>query len=107
MPAYERHIFTCVNRREPGDPRGCCADKDGEAVAEAFKVALHQRGLKRTMRANKAGCLDQCERGVSVVVYPESIWYAGVTLADVDEIVDKHLVGGTPVERLLNPAMKR
>ncbi len=103
MPGFERHVFVCVNRREPGNPKGCCASKGGEEVAEAFKAALHERGLKGRMRANKAGCLDQCAQGVTVVVYPEGTWYAGVTVADVGEIVDKHLVGGQPVERLRSP----
>ena len=106
MPKYERHIFTCTNRRPPGDPKGCCADKGSELVAELFKVGLHKRGLKHRMRANKAGCLDQCEEGVTVVVYPEAVWYQKVTPADVDEIIDSHLVGGKPVERLRNPFMK-
>ena len=101
MPCYERHVFTCTNRRDPGNPKGCCAEKGGEEVAEAFKIGLHKRGLKGRMRANKAGCLDQCSRGVTVVVYPEAVWYAGVTPSDVEEIIEQHLVGGRPVERLL------
>ena len=52
------------------------------------------------MRANKSGCLDQCEHGPTVVVYPDAVWYGGVTEADVAEIVERHLVGGEPVERL-------
>jgi len=101
MPRYERHVFTCTNRRDPGNPKSCCAEKGGEDVAEAFKIGLHKRGLKGRMRANKAGCLDQCSRGVAIVVYPEAVWYAGVTPADVEEIIEQHLVGGRPVERLL------
>ena len=106
MPRYERHIFTCTNRREPGDPKGCCAEKGSEVVAELFKVGLHKRGLKERMRANKAGCLDQCAEGVTVVVYPEAVWYWHVTPGDVEEIIEKHLVGGEPVERLRNPHMR-
>ena len=68
-----------------------------------FKVgALLGRGIKR-VRANKAGCLDQCEKGPSVVVYPDAIWYGGVTEADVNEIVEQHILGGRPVQRLLMP----
>ena len=106
MPRYEKHVFTCTNRRDPGNPKGCCAEKGSEQVAERFKAGLHSRGLKGRMRANKAGCLDQCEGGVTVVVYPDGVWYERVTPADVEEIIDKHLVGGEPVERLRNPRMK-
>ena len=55
------------------------------------------------MRANKSGCLEQCEVGPTVVVYPDAVWYGGVTPADVDEIIDSHIVGGQPVKRLLIP----
>jgi (2Fe-2S) ferredoxin len=99
-PHFDRHVFVCTNRREPGHAKGCCADKGAEEVREAFKRALEARGLRGRMRANAAGCLDQCPRGVAVVVYPEQVWYGRVTAADVDEIVERHLVGGVPVERL-------
>ncbi|MHB1022232.1 MAG: (2Fe-2S) ferredoxin domain-containing protein [Acidobacteriaceae bacterium] len=69
----------------------------------AFKDAVAAAGLKATVRANKAGCLDQCEHGPAVVVYPEAVWYGFVTLEDVNEIVRKHLVEGRPVERLRLP----
>jgi (2Fe-2S) ferredoxin len=100
MAKFQRHVFICTNERGPDDPRGCCRARGSEQVVEAFRKSLHARGLKRIVRANKSGCLDQCEHGPTVVVYPEAVWYGGVTLADVDEIVDAHLVGGTPVTRL-------
>ncbi len=100
MPHLERHVFICTNVRPPGNPKGCCADKGAEAVRDAFKRELHDRGLKGRVRANAAGCLDQCEHGVTVVVYPEQVWYGRVQEGDVAEIVDSHLVGGKPVERL-------
>jgi (2Fe-2S) ferredoxin len=100
MPHYEKHIFICTNRRDEGNPKGSCAQKGSEQVREAFKKQVHERGLKATMRANAAGCLDQCEHGVTVVVYPEQVWYGHVTPGDVNEIIESHLVGGVPVERL-------
>jgi (2Fe-2S) ferredoxin len=99
-PHFDRHVFVCVNRREPGNPKGCCAEKGAEEVRDRFKSLLHERGLKGRIRANAAGCLDQCARGVTVVVYPEQVWYGGVVPEDVPEIVDQHLIGGVPVERL-------
>jgi len=100
---FARHVFICVNERPEDDPRGCCASKGGAEVAAAFKQKLYERGLKRIVRPNKAGCLDQCARGVTVVIYPEGIWYGGVTPADVDEIIERHVLGGRPVERLVIP----
>ena len=70
-------------------------------MKEALKDALRARGLQGRVRANSAGCLDACDAGVAMVVYPEGVWYGPVTAADVPEIVEKHLVGGQPVERLL------
>lgn len=99
-PHYQRHVFICTNQRAPGHPKGCCADKGGEAVRAEFKRLVEEKGLKGTVRANAAGCLDQCSRGVSVVVYPEQVWYGGVKVSDVAEIVEQHLIGGVPVERL-------
>jgi (2Fe-2S) ferredoxin len=100
-PPYRRHVFVCENDRPPGDPRGCCLARGGAEVREALRRELKARDLSRVVRANKAGCLDACEHGVTVVVYPEGVWYGGVTPADVPEIVESHLVGGRPVERLV------
>jgi (2Fe-2S) ferredoxin len=101
MPHLERHVFICTNRRDPGNPKGCCAAKGADDIREAFKKGLHERGLKKTMRANAAGCLDQCAYGPVVVVYPEQVWYTVPTVADAEEIIEQHLIGGRPVERLL------
>jgi len=101
MPHYQRHVFICTNRRDPGNPKGCCAEKGADAIRETFKKELAARGLKGRMRANAAGCLDQCARGPSVVVYPEQVWYTVPTPADAVEIIESHLIGGKPVERLL------
>ena len=100
MPEFKHHIFICTNQREPGSPRRCC-NPDGKAeLHRAFKDAVSARGLKATVRANKAGCLDQCEHGPNVVVYPEAVWYGGVKPEDVAKIVESHIVGGVPVRRL-------
>jgi (2Fe-2S) ferredoxin len=103
MAPFERHIFICCNQREPGHPRGSCNPNADDWLQQAFKKALADRGLNRRVRANKAGCLDQCEHGPTVVVYPDTVWYGGVTEADVAEIIDRHIVGGEPVERLRLP----
>jgi (2Fe-2S) ferredoxin len=103
MAPFERHLFICCNVREPEHPRGCCNPDASDRLQKAFKKALAERNLNRRVRANKAGCLDQCEHGATVVVYPDGVWYGFVTEADIAEIIDTHLVGGTPVDRLRLP----
>jgi len=101
MPKFERHVFICTNRREDGNPKGCCASKGAEAIREAFKTAVHERGWKGRVRANQAGCLDQCAKGPAVVVYPEQVWYTVPTVEDAREIIEEHLAHGRVVERLV------
>ena len=103
MPSFHRHVFVCINERPADHPKGCCKAKGGVEVRDRLKQELTSRGLSKIVRANNAGCLDQCEHGVTVVVYPEQVWYGGVTVADIPELVDKHLVGGEVVDRLLIP----
>jgi (2Fe-2S) ferredoxin len=101
MAKFNKHIFVCINTREPGHPRGCCNPTGDGELQRLFKVKLAQRGLKTTVRANKSGCLDQCELGPTVVVYPDAVWYGHVKPEDVDEIIDAHIIGNRPVERLM------
>jgi (2Fe-2S) ferredoxin len=103
MPSLLRHVFVCINERAADHPKGCCKHRGGDAVRERLKAELAARGLSKLIRANNAGCLDQCEHGVALVVYPEQVWYGHVTEADVPEIVDKHLIGGEIVARLALP----
>jgi (2Fe-2S) ferredoxin len=103
MPTLRRHVFVCVNERSPDNPKGCCKAKGAEQVRARLKSELATRGLRGLIRANNAGCLDQCEHGVTVLVYPEQVWYGGVTVDDVPEIIDRHLIGGEYVERLMLP----
>jgi len=99
-PPFERHVFICLNERPTDNPRGDCTRKGSPQVLARFKELVEGMKLKPRIRAQKCGCLDTCELGVSVVVYPEAVWYKQVTVADVDEIVQSHLVKGIPVERL-------
>lgn len=99
-PPYERHLFICTNRRPDSAPRPSCAARGSEAIRDAFKKELAARGLHQRIRANASGCLDGCESGPAVVVYPEGFWYGELKLEDVPVIVEEHLIGGRPVERL-------
>lgn len=97
------HVFVCTNERPDGHPRGCCKAKGAEDLVQQFKMEVAKAGLAATVRAQKAGCLDTCEYGPSVVVYPDNTWYGPVNAQDVGEIVQSHLLQGKPVERLKIP----
>ncbi|HED64845.1 MAG TPA: (2Fe-2S) ferredoxin domain-containing protein [Planctomycetes bacterium] len=103
MATFQRHLFVCTNERDEDDERGCCRARGGGKVAKALKIAAYEAGLKRIVRVNNAGCLDQCAHGVTCVVYPEGVWYGGVTPEDAEEIVREHLIAGRPVDRLRIP----
>lgn len=96
---YTQHLFVCTNQRPP-DTRISCGENHGMALVAAFKKAINDRNLDFPVRAQKSGCLDICESGPSVVVYPEGVFYGKVQLSDVDEIVEHHIKNGKPVERL-------
>jgi (2Fe-2S) ferredoxin len=101
MAKFTHHIFVCCNRREPGHSRGCCDPQGSEALRSAFKAEVERRGLTPQVRANRAGCLDQCELGPTVVIYPQSIWYGNVSLQDVPRIVEETIEKGVVLKDLL------
>lgn len=101
MTKFQRHIFVCMNQRGEGARRPSCGDRNAEEVRLRFKTEVSKRGLKGIVRANQAGCLNQCAFGVVVVVYPEQVWYGNVTVDDVEEIFERHIERGEIVERLL------
>lgn len=101
MKRYNKHIFVCENKRPDGHPRGCCSEKGSINIREHFKKRIKELGLNSVIRANSSGCLDACEFGVSVVVYPEQVWYGKVRIDDVEEIIQSHLLNNVPVERLM------
>jgi (2Fe-2S) ferredoxin len=101
MPKFTHHIFVCSNRREPGHRRGCCDSKGTDELRSALKAEIKKRGLKSLVRANSAGCLDQCELGPVLVIYPQAIWYGRVQLSDVRRIVERTIEQGEILEDLL------
>jgi (2Fe-2S) ferredoxin len=112
MPAdpplfYRRHVFCCTNTRPPGHPRGSCSEKGSEKLRNYMKARAKELGLD-DVRINAAGCLDRCELGPTMVIYPEGVWYGYRTTADLDEILETHLVRGGRVARLmLMPEQKK
>lgn len=97
---YNKHIFICINQRAEGATRKSCGESHGMEIVDAFKKKLKEKNLPLKIRAQKAGCLDICDFGQTLVIYPEGIFYVGVELSDVDEIIEEHIVNGRVVERL-------
>lgn len=97
---YQNHVFFCINQRENG--KRCCADFGSAEIRDYAKARLKALNLhgKGKVRINQAGCLDRCDEGPVMVIYPEETWYTFVDKEDVDEIIDQHLVAGKVVERL-------
>ena len=105
MDYYRHHVFFCTNQREPdatGTTRPCCAGKNAVALRDYAKKKVKGICLAGAgqVRINNAGCLDRCEEGPCVVVYPEGVWYTYIDEQDIDEIVESHLKNGQVVERL-------
>ncbi len=103
MSGFTRHIFVCTNQRSADDPRGSCSKLGSEKLHAHFKAEAKRLNLKGIVRANKAGCLDHCDLGPSVVIYPEGVWYRVKTEADATEIMERHVLNGEVVTRLLMP----
>jgi (2Fe-2S) ferredoxin len=100
LPPFERHVFVCLNFRPADAPRPSCTADGKSELHTQLQQHAKAAGLGGRVRINKSGCLDQCEHGPTVVVYPEAVWYGHVQPEDAAEIVREHLVGGRPVERL-------
>ncbi len=101
MSYFRYHLFFCVNERSDGRP--CCAQHGSKEMREYLKGRVKAEGLSGPggIRVNIAGCLDRCDLGPVLVVYPDAVWYTYVDREDLDEILDKHLIKGEPVERLM------
>ena len=101
---FEAHLFVCCNRRPDGHARGSCAAKGSERLRDYMKARAKELGLPR-LRVNSAGCLDRCELGPCLVIYPEGVWYRIGSTEDVDRVLDMHVRrGGRATELMLDVA---
>ena len=100
-PAYEVHVFCCTNQRPATHRRGCCASKGSQALADYMCRRAMVTAAQRRIRINVSGCLNLCELGPAMVIYPEGVWYRYETDADIEEILNRHVVRGERVERLM------
>ncbi len=101
MSYYKYHVFFCTNKRESGAQ--CCEQCNASSIRAYAKEKIKASGLsgEGKVRINTAGCLGRCELGPVMVVYPEATWYSYLDREDIDEIIDRHLLSGQVVERLL------
>jgi len=97
---YDPHVFVCQNERPADHPRGCCRAKGSQEMHAYMKKRAKELGIKNT-RINQSGCLERCEMGPAMVIYPEGIWYTYRTKEDIDEILQSHMIEGKRVERLM------
>ena len=97
---YRAHVFCCTNERPVGHPRGCCRAKGAEKLRDYMKARAKELGLEG-VRINTAGCLDRCELGPTMVIYPEGVWYRCRSPEEIDEVLKTHLIEGGRVERLM------
>jgi (2Fe-2S) ferredoxin len=100
MSHFKYHVFFCANQRDDGAK--CCADAGGQAMRDYAKKKIKQLNLNGPgkCRINLAGCMDRCDEGPVLVVYPEAVWYTFVDETDIDEIIEEHLRHGRIVKRL-------
>jgi (2Fe-2S) ferredoxin len=104
MAKPEKHVFVCTQARPPGHPRGSCSERGCAEVGETFWSEMEKQNLFGKIAVTSSGCFGPCNMGPNVLVYPEGVMYTGVKKDDVSEIIEKHLLGNEPVERLLAPA---
>ncbi|OPY56169.1 MAG: Ferredoxin, 2Fe-2S [Pelotomaculum sp. PtaU1.Bin035] len=97
-PKY--HVFVCTSSRVNGQQKGFCHTKSSVGIVSSFMEEIEGRGLGGEVAISNTGCFGLCERGPVVVVYPDNVWYGGVTDSDVEEIMDEHIEGGKAVKRL-------
>jgi (2Fe-2S) ferredoxin len=100
LPLFEHHVFVCHNVRPEGAPRPSCTPDGKSEIFTQLQQHVKAANLGDRVRINKSLCLDQCEHGPAIAVYPDAVWYGGVKPEDAVEIVAEHLVNGRPVERL-------
>ncbi|RQW08550.1 MAG: (2Fe-2S) ferredoxin domain-containing protein [Calditrichaeota bacterium] len=107
MSLYKKHVFICENIREKSDPRGSCSRKGSPSIRLLMKEEIARRGLKGRIRINKAGCLGTCKQGVSMVIYPDEIWYGKITKNDIEEIIEETILQDRIIDRLLMTFMRK
>ncbi len=101
MEPFRYHVYACQQEKPNNNPH-CCAARGAAGVLEALRKEIAAQGLNDEVQVTTCGSLGLCDRGPNMIVYPEGVWYSGVQVADVPELVRQHFKEGSPVERLVN-----
>lgn len=88
-PAFEKYVFVCINERPAGERVSCGGTFCGKELSDKLKEAVKAAGQANRIRVSKTKCLDVCEEGANVLVYPDNIWFKHVDLADIPAILAK------------------
>jgi len=98
-----QHVFVCLNTRPPDHPRGSCGAVGANDIMQRFQQEFENKNLFDKALISGSTCVGPCNLGPTVIIYPDGTWYSKVSLDDVTEIVDSHIIKGKPVERLILP----
>lgn len=98
---YDKHIFVCTNQRAPGSAKRSCGEATGLEIVDCIKRELKEKGITGKFRIQKSGCLDVCDHGPALVVYPQGTFYKTIDVKDIPELVQKEFVEDTRLERLV------
>jgi len=93
---YDKHIFVCANQKAEG--KKCCSEAFGLEAVQHLRNKIKEANLPISIRAQKAGCLDVCQQGPAMVIYPEGVFYGQLTIEALDQIVEQHLIKGEIVK---------
>lgn len=98
MEKPKHHIFVCASFRVAGESKGVCHKKDAGSLLGYLESELSDRGMEDVM-VSSTGCLNRCEKGPVMIVYPEGFWYGEMNEQKIDEVLDA-LEDGQPATAL-------
>ena len=84
---FEKIIFVCTNKRDKDD-RVCCARMGGGDLRDTLKDLVKSRGLKKKVRVSTSGCMDVCEDGPNIMIFPDNVWLTHVKKSELIRILD-------------------
>ncbi len=103
MPKPAIQILVCTNERPSDARKPSCGPRGALDVYRRFKDGVRARGLRDHVMVVRTGCLKHCSQGITVNIWPKNFWYRGVTLDDVEDILERSVVGDEAIDHLAMP----